>query len=49
MEHEFSRCENCEFLINNNNMPECILQNKNVGILHCCDKYKERTGEHITF
>lgn len=48
MEHTFSRCENCEWLIEKGELPACLLTGKNTGLLLCCDKFKENTGKHIT-
>lgn len=46
-------CSNCDFKIEqinyrNDEIPVCILTNKQVGLLENCKKYKPKTGEHIT-
>lgn len=46
-------CENCDFRIEQFNIKGntenvCILNNKTIGLLCYCEKYKRKTGEHIT-
>lgn len=46
-------CENCDFRveqvgIEGNTENVCILNNKTIGLLCYCEKYKRKTGEHIT-
>lgn len=48
MKHTFDRCENCEWLIKKDDLPACLLTNKNTGLLLCCDKFKDKTEEHVT-
>jgi len=46
-------CSNCEFRIDqinyrNDEIPMCILDNRQVGLLENCEKYVEKTGRHFT-
>lgn len=46
-------CENCNFRVEQINIDNgieniCILSNKHIGLLCYCNKYKTKTGEHIT-
>lgn len=46
--HTFKRCEICEFVSEKNGFPFCLLENKRTGLYSRCDKFKKKTGEHIT-
>lgn len=48
MEHTFNRCENCEWLIIKDDLPLCLLTNRNTGLFLCCEKFRGKTGNHIT-
>lgn len=41
-------CENCEWCIMNNSLPQCMLNNKQVGLFEYCGLFKKRTGLHIS-
>lgn len=41
-------CENCEWCIMNNSLPQCMLNDKQVGLFEYCNLYKTRTGLHIS-
>lgn len=41
-------CENCEWCIMNNSLPQCMLNNKQVGLFEYCGLFKKRNGLHIS-
>lgn len=41
-------CENCEWCIMNNDLPQCLLKNTQTGLFEYCNLYKTRTGLHIS-
>ena len=45
----FKRCEVCEWLSEKNEMPFCLLKEKQVGLLTFCNEFKPATGNHISF
>lgn len=41
-------CENCEWMIYKEEYSSCLLTSQGTEIYQCCDRYKQKTGEHIT-
>ena len=43
-------CENCEWKIEkqDSEFPICLLDGKEKGLVQSCEKFKRKTGEHIT-
>lgn len=51
--HAKRNCEKCDFRvqqidISGREVNMCILDNRQVGLIETCEKYKVRTGEHVT-
>lgn len=44
-------CENCEWYIydeSSDKFPKCLLDNEQKGLFEYCNKFKEKTGNHIS-
>lgn len=41
-------CENCEWCIPVNEMPQCLLSGEQKGLFESCELYKKRTANHIS-
>lgn len=51
--HSSKNCEKCEFRveqvdITGETVNMCLILQKPVGLLETCERYNEKTGEHIT-
>ena len=41
-------CENCDWGVPTQQMPRCLLKGQQTGIFEYCDRFKKRTGNHIS-
>lgn len=41
-------CENCEWCVPTQQMPRCLLKGQQTGLFEYCDRFKKRTGNHIS-
>lgn len=41
-------CENCEWCVPTQQMPRCLLKGQQTGLFEYCDRFKQRTGNHIS-
>lgn len=48
MTRKLKICENCEWCIPVNEMPQCLLTGKQKGLFETCELYKHRTANHIS-
>lgn len=50
MSRKLKTCENCEWCIPTlyNEFPHCLLSGKQKGLFETCEKFKNRTGMHIS-
>ena len=41
-------CENCEWYIPKSDMAICLIKATHTGLFGTCDRFKQRTGTHIS-
>lgn len=48
MSKGLATCENCEWCVPGEFLPNCLLKNEEKGLFESCELFKKRTGMHIS-